>query len=84
MPRSKNKTRREAVIFGQIIRRIRIDRHWTIINLADASGMNAAYLGQLESGRNAPSFFSMIALARALGIRASEILRELEERSQQN
>jgi len=40
-----------AVVFGQIIRRLRLERGWTIAQLARESEMHPNYLANMEKGR---------------------------------
>jgi ribosome-binding protein aMBF1 (putative translation factor) len=47
--------RKEAVIVGAIIRRLREDRGWTKETLAERAEMNVSYLGFVERGDNVPT-----------------------------
>jgi transcriptional regulator with XRE-family HTH domain len=47
-------------------------------DLAKASGMNADWLGVLEMGRNKPSLNTVLRLARAFGVSAATIVRQIE------
>lgn len=66
--------------FGDIIRRLRTERGWTILTCARRLGMNANYLGSLEKGGNMPSMRTLFEIADVFGTPASEIVREVEER----
>src|SRR6185436_1921425 len=51
-------TRPNAVAFGQIIRRLRLERGWTIAELARQSEMHPNYLATMEKGGNTRSHSS--------------------------
>lgn len=69
----------DAARFGAVIRRLRRERGWTLIKLAQRSGMNATYLGVLERGGNMLSVETLFELAEVLNTTASEIVREVEQ-----
>ena len=76
MPRSMKITP-EAVRFGEVIRRIRRARKWTIVKLAQRAGMNANYLGVLEQGGNDTSLTTIVELCDVLGADIGEVMREV-------
>jgi transcriptional regulator with XRE-family HTH domain len=78
MPRRMT-TSRHAVRFGAIIRRLREQRRWTLIDFGRKANMNPTYLGFIERGENSPTLDTCILLAKVLGAEASEILREMEQ-----
>ncbi len=78
MPRRLT-TSRHAVSFGVIIRRLREQRQWTLVELGRKADMNPTYLGFLERGDNSPTLDTVILLAKVLGVEASDILREMEQ-----
>ena len=78
MPRRLT-TSRHAVNFGAIIRRLREQRQWTLVELGRKADMNPTYLGFLERGDNSPTLDTVILLARVLNVEASDILREMEQ-----
>jgi len=65
----------EAVRFGEVIRRIRRARGWTIVKLAQRAGMNANYLGVLEQGGNDTSLTTIVELCDVLGTDIGEVMR---------
>jgi transcriptional regulator with XRE-family HTH domain len=71
------KISRYAVRFGKIIRRLRMQRGWTLAKLAQRSGMNAQYLGHLERAENSPSLDTIVELADVLGADIGEVMREV-------
>jgi transcriptional regulator with XRE-family HTH domain len=78
MPRSRY-VNHDAVRFGAIIHRLRVQRGWTLIKLAQRSGMNPTYLGVLEKGGNMPSLATILELADVFNIEAAEMVREVEQ-----
>ena len=72
-------TNHDAVRFGTILRRLRVERGWSILTAARRSGMNPNYLGSLEKGGNMPSLDTLLEMADVYGVRAADIVREVEE-----
>jgi ribosome-binding protein aMBF1 (putative translation factor) len=64
--------------FGAIVQRLRKQRGWTIQFLARRAGMNSNHLGDLEKGVNIPNVRTIMDLAQALDVRASDIVEEVE------
>ena len=69
---------KNAVRFGGIVNRLRMERRWTLRYVAKLCGMNATYLGLVERGENVPTLTTILRLAAVLGVPASEILAEVE------
>jgi len=65
---------REGEIFGATVRRIRLAREWTQEDLADAAGLTATYVGQVERGDKVPSLTVVLKLARGLGVPPADLL----------
>lgn len=82
MPKSPVRTS-EAAHFGAILRRLRRQRGWTIIMCARRMDRNPNYLGSLEKGGNMLSMQTLFEIADVFGVRASDIVREVEERRNQ-
>jgi len=76
MPRNR-KPDPDAIRFGQVLRRARLARGWTIAKLAQRAGMNAQYLGVVENGGNIPSLYLILEVAEVLGADAGEMIREV-------
>ena len=64
--------------FGAIIRRLRQERGWTLLDFGRKADMNATYLGFLERGENVPSLTVVLWLSKILGVDASDVVREIE------
>ena len=78
MPR-RARNSREARHFGAIIRRLRMQREWTLVDFGRKANMNPTYLGFLERGENSPTLDTVILLAKVLGTEASDVFREIEQ-----
>ena len=61
-------------ILAQNLRRLRQDRGLTQEELADLAGVNRNYVGMIEREENAASIDVLEALAKALKVRAAELL----------
>lgn len=62
------------VQFGKHLRKLREDRDWTQEELADKAGMHFTYIGQIERGLRNPSLVNLERLAKALRVKAGELL----------
>ena len=60
---------------GENVRRLRLERGLSVVDLAARSGIARATLTQLESGRGNPTIETIAALAVALGADADRLLR---------
>ena len=61
-------------ILAQNLRRLRQDRGLTQEELADLAGVNRNYVGMIEREENAASVDVLESLAKALKVRAAELL----------
>jgi len=66
--------KRLADYIGLTVRRLRMDRDFTLQALADESGISKSYLGDIEKGRKNPTTEVIEAIARALGVPPRELL----------
>ena len=67
----------DAICFGLIVKRLRMQRGWTVLQLAKAAGMNRVHIGVIERGGNSPNLRSFIAISYALGADPTAILGEI-------
>ena len=65
---------REGEIFGQTVRQLRTSRGWTQEDLADAAGLTATYVGQVERGDKVPSLTVVLKLAKGLAVAPCDLL----------
>lgn len=68
----------ELATFGRNVRETRLERGLTQLGIAGATDLNQSYLSDLEHGNRNPTLTTLIRLARALEVRPSELLRDLE------
>jgi len=78
MPRRRI-TSTYAVSFGAIVRRLRAQRQWSLVEFGRRADMNPTYLGFIERGENSPTLDTVFLLAKVLDAQASDILREIEQ-----
>ena len=71
--------RPNAVVFGQIIRRLRLERGWTIARLARESEMHPNFLASMEKGSNTPSLDTILFLAIVFDADPAEWVREIAQ-----
>jgi DNA-binding XRE family transcriptional regulator len=69
---------REAARFGEIIRRMRLSKGWTLAQLGRRADMSPAYLACLERGENTPSLSCVLHLSRVFAVEAWTIVAEVE------
>jgi DNA-binding XRE family transcriptional regulator len=73
-PRLRRDPRREILRkLGDKVRSIRHERGLTQETLADALHLSVAYVSLIERGGRNPPFTTVVAIARALGVTASEL-----------
>lgn len=65
-------------VFGQVLRELRTRMGKTQEAVAFDAGLDRTYISMLERGLRQPSLETVLALARALGIPASEIVATVE------
>lgn len=70
---------RRRLDYAGVIERLRRQRGMTREALAEASGVSASYLSEVERGYKRPSTDVLAALAQALGMAPSELLALVEE-----
>lgn len=58
------------------LRRFRERKGWRQIDLANAAGLSAAYVNQLERGNRKPSALVMYTLARVLDVSIEDLTGE--------
>ncbi len=65
--------------FGEALRVYRTRQGLTQEALAAACELHATYISQLERGLKSPSLTTLLLLARALNVRASELVQAAEQ-----
>lgn len=68
-----------AKVFGEVVRELRVERGLTQEQLADLAMLNdRSHVSMIERARKAPMLPTIFALAEAMGISASELIRLVE------
>ena len=65
-------------LVGDGIRSLRLSRGWTQERLAEASGLHRTYVTSLERGQRNASLHALCAVAEALEVPPSTLLRPLD------
>jgi FixJ family two-component response regulator len=63
---------------GQIIKLLRVERGWSLKDLAAATKLSVSQISSIERGTNMPSIESLLSLSRAFDKRPSEIFASIE------
>ena len=69
-------------IMGTVIRRLREERGLTQDVLSGLAGVARSQLALIEAGGACPQIDTLWRIAEALGIRLSELIRTVEDRTQ--
>ena len=67
------------VATGSVILRERRKRHLTQQVLADNAGLQRVYLVGIEAGKRSASLAVIFALAQAMGMPASELVKKIQD-----
>jgi XRE family transcriptional regulator, regulator of sulfur utilization len=76
MPNARSSLRASL---GVVIRLRRLEHNWTIEDLAELAQLHPTYISELERGRKTASLASIEAVAAALVLRPSELVRQAED-----
>lgn len=68
------------LVFGEVLRELRIKKDLTQQQLADYSGMDRAYISELERGLLLPSLETIFKLAKNLRVKPSDIVDAVDQR----
>jgi transcriptional regulator with XRE-family HTH domain len=68
-----------SAALGRAIRRLRLERRFTIEMLALGAGLHSSYLSGIERGLRNPTWGKVAGLARALDVPLSRIAQEAEQ-----
>ena len=69
---------RIVVRLGKRIRELRKAKGWRQIDLAQHSGVREVHLSYLERGLREPGFLVLAKIAKGLGVKLSDLIREVE------
>jgi transcriptional regulator with XRE-family HTH domain len=68
----------DPAALGRAVRAIRAEKGLSQVQLSDNTGLQRAWLSNLEHGRRNPNFVNVVRLATGLGIRPSELVARAE------
>jgi transcriptional regulator with XRE-family HTH domain len=60
------------ILLGQNVRRIRIDRNYTVEDLGFESGLGYSQVSRIELGKRNPTAYTLYVLSKALKVCPSE------------
>ena len=63
--------------FGRRVRRLRDERGWSQLRLAEEAGLHWTYIGGIERGERNLSLINISRLAKAFGLSCSELFDEI-------
>ena len=69
---------------GAELTKLRVDRGWSQLKLADALGYTERYIGQMERGTKSPTLRTLADVANAFSIELSAIIKAAERRYRQS
>ncbi|HZV73073.1 MAG TPA: helix-turn-helix transcriptional regulator [Conexibacter sp.] len=69
----------QVATFGRVIRRARRDRDMSQEALADAAGLGAKHVSEIERANRDPRLTTILKLARALGLSPGELMSLYED-----
>lgn len=64
--------------FGRAVRELRSERGMSQEALSFAAGRHDTYIRRVEQGRSSPTLDTIVALAKALGVTPSTLVRRAE------
>lgn len=67
-----------AVAFGRVLRRLRLEAGLTQEGLGFEADLRRTYISILELGQQQPTLTTILKLAHALNLTASEFVRQVE------
>lgn len=68
-----------SAVFGEVLRRHRVDRDISQEELAYLAGVDRTFVSRLERGIRQPTITTMIGIGLALGVSAADMVRETEK-----
>ena len=64
--------------YGQVVRKIRLEKGISLETLADLSGLHRTYMSDVELGKRNVSLENIDRIANALEVSISEIFKQIE------
>ncbi|WP_438479754.1 helix-turn-helix domain-containing protein [Oleiharenicola lentus] len=70
--------RQIAKRLGRVVRKLRDEKEWSQITLAEKADLNFNYVGSIERGEKLASVATVARLGRALGASGAELMRRAD------
>ena len=70
--------------FGIVLRKLRIEKNYSQVELAKASQVDRTFISLIERGIRQPSFTTIVHFAEALKMRPSELVAAVEDQMRRN
>ncbi|WP_256236303.1 helix-turn-helix domain-containing protein [Bacillus sp. EB600] len=70
---------KESIFIGNVIIRLRRAKPMNQEELAFQSGLDRSSMSKIETNKSEPSLWTIFSLANALGMKPSELVKEIEE-----
>ena len=67
-----------CVALGDRIRQLRKERGWRQIDLAEQAGVHENYVSDLELGRKEICIRMLYGIAKAFGVKAADLLKDID------
>jgi transcriptional regulator with XRE-family HTH domain len=68
-----------SIRLGQRIRRLRKEKGWRQIDLAEQAGVHEVHISDIERGAREICLNNLVALAMGLGVSVSELVRGIDK-----
>ena len=68
-----------SIRLGQRIRRLRKEKGWRQIDLAEHAGVHEVHISDIERGAREICLNNLVALAMGLGVSVSELVRGIDK-----
>jgi transcriptional regulator with XRE-family HTH domain len=67
-----------GIRLGKRIRELRKAKGWRLIDLAQHSGVKEVHLSYVERGLREVGFYTLVAIAKGLNVKLSDLIRDVE------
>ncbi len=78
--KAKNKS---SIVFGEVLRELRLERGLTQDGLAELANTERSHVSALERAEKSPVLATILTLAQALKMPASDLINTVEKRLKQ-
>jgi XRE family aerobic/anaerobic benzoate catabolism transcriptional regulator len=67
-----------CILLGERIRKLRKQKGWRQIDLAEQSGVHEVHISDLERGAREVGLKTLLAIAQALEVKLSDLLKDID------